>query len=157
MIGRRDMRLLTLSFVAASVLLNCGCRSPLGHHFGDSTRRQIEMVVLAHMVANGDQNASLIRFVELTPTDLERLRNSCGSRFEIFSTAKAVRSGRVLYLEDTNREGMRLSTAITKIRGHDAEARGSYLHLDGFADFIYKLHYDEGGWRIVSCEFYCAS
>jgi len=143
--------------LAILAVLFCACRAPVSRHSDDSAQKEIEIVVLAHLVVNADRSASLVRFVDLTPTDLERLRATCGSRFEIVSVDKADRSGGILHLKDSSREGVHLEAGITKIHGRDAEASGSYLHVGSFASFTYKLHYDDDGWKIVSCEFRMAS
>jgi hypothetical protein len=151
------MRTSAFSFFALLAVLFCACRAPMSRHADDSTRKEIQIVVLAHLVANADHNASRVRFVDLTQPDLERLRNSCGSRFEIFSTGMADRSGGVLHLKNSSREGVHLSAAITKIRGHDAEASGSYVHPHSFSSFVYKLRFQDDRWSIISCEFSMAS
>jgi hypothetical protein len=151
------MKSFTLSLFAVFGVLFCACRAPVSRQTGNLARKEIQMVVLAHLVTNADQNASFVRFIDLTPTDLDKLRTTCGSQFEILSADKADRNGRILRLKDSSREGVHLEAVVTRIRGCDAEASGSYLHLDGFASFIYKLHCGDDGWKIVSCEFRMAS
>jgi hypothetical protein len=147
-----------LPFLSLIAVLLCACRAPMSRHADDSARKDVEMVVLADLVANADKDASLVRFVDLTPTDLERLRATCGSRFEIFGMDKADRSGGILHLKNSSREGVHLEAEITKIYERDAEVWGSYVHLGGFfSSFTYKLHCGDGRWTIVSCEFRLAS
>jgi hypothetical protein len=151
------MRPFTFSLFAALTIVLCACSAPQGRPASDSARGEIQIVVLADLVANADQNALLVRFVKLTPSDLDRLRTSCGSRFEIFSADKAEESADVLRLRGTNREGVHLSSSVIKIHGEEAEASGSYVHPHSFSSFIYKLHFDGEAWKIVSCEFSMAS
>jgi hypothetical protein len=151
------IRSFTLFVFGALAILSCGCRAPVNDHADGSARKRIELAVLGHLVANADQTASLVRFVDLAPADLEKFRTTCGDRFEIFNTDMADRGGGILHLKDSSREGVHLVATVTEIRGRDAEAFGVYMHVGGFASFAYKLRYDEGGWKIVSCEFRAAS
>jgi hypothetical protein len=105
----------------------------------------------------GFSYASRVRFVNLTPPDLERLRTTCGSRFEIFGADEAEESAGVLRLRGTSREGVHLSSSVAKIHGLEAEASGSYVHPHSFSLFVYKLRFQDGRWSIISCEFSMAS
>jgi hypothetical protein len=109
------------------------------------------------MVAEADKTGELVRFVDLRQPEIEKLRELCGPRFQIRSANDSESSTGVLRLKGTNQEGVHVTTEITRIRGRESEARGTYLHVGSFAFFRYQLKFTEGAWHVSSCEFEGAS
>ena len=151
------MKSLAIFLFAGLSFIACGCRSPVAGHAADSSRIEVQMVVLARLIANADQDASLVRFVDLRPTSLDTLRTMCGTRFVVYGVDAMDESSGVLRMRGTGREGVHLVADGISIHGRDARASGFYSHVGSFASFAYRLHFDEGRWMIVTCEFVLAS
>jgi len=147
----------SIAIILVAVVLN-GCRSPHDSRKATvSEQSAVVLPVLADMVVKADNTGKLIRFVELHEPVIGKLRELCGPQFQIRSFDEADRSTGTLCLKGTNHEGVHLAVDIVRLRGQEAQVRGTYLHVGSFAFFDYNLRFAEGAWHVLSCEFVGAS
>jgi|ERR1035441_5896438 hypothetical protein len=152
------MKTLTPILVIVAALVLCGCYAPVGAEMAAGGERSaIVLPVLADMIVGADKSGGLVRFVDLRPPEIDRLRELCGPRFQIRSVDESESSAGVLRLKGGNQVGVHITVEVTRIGGGEAQARGTYLHVGSFAFLGYKLRFTEGAWHIVSHEFIGAS
>lgn len=144
--------------VILPVILACGCHAPPAIEKNANTEQMSVMLpVLAHMVEGADKTGALVRFVDLRSPEIERLKELCGPRFQIYSADECESTAGILRLKGSNLEGVHLVVEVTRLRGGMAQASGTFVHVGSFAIFRYSLRQTDGAWRISSCEFCAAS
>ena len=145
----------TLSTVV--VALFCGCITPRTDQASDHAG--VRMAVLAHMVTNADAKGKLVCFVDLQPTELERLLDLTGHRFLIAQSDESEFTDQGVRLKRSKREGVLIKVEVANVHNGMGEAFGSYNQGTslGFAGFRYRLRYTLGAWHVVSSECTVAS
>jgi hypothetical protein len=91
------MKSLISGLAVAVTLAAWGCHVPLHDQItASSDRTAIALPVIVHMVVHADEDAALVRFVDLHSPDLEQVRKLCGPRFRILPIDEAESSSGVL-------------------------------------------------------------
>ncbi len=124
------------------------------------------LAVLAHMVTKADDSVETICFVNLSPSDVDRLRRDCGVRYQIFpmemseeyTIKRSSPDGREdvsewrISLNGTQKEGVHIEAEVTKIHDGEAIAIGSYQGRLFGSGWRFRLQYSKGVWSVVSGE-----
>jgi hypothetical protein len=155
------MKAIGILFVALA-LFQCSCHSLVRHNperASVSDSKAIIEEVYSYMVTNAATDLEYVRFVELQPDEVERLRERCGNQFSIFGTNKMeyISDQEDYHLHGSKRTGSLISVGVANMRRRSAEAYGSYLHPGSVANFRYRLVKEKGRWRILSSDFESAS
>jgi hypothetical protein len=156
-------RVKTLLIILCAAVLASACRAPeSGQAVHQPEGHEAVMALLADMVTKADDTGALIRFVDLSPSDVQQLRKRCGGRYQVFPIEMAEEYGdspsnegapdRGLRLKGTQKDGVHIRTEVTRIRRSGADAVGSYQGRLCGSGWRFTLYRSEGVWRVTSSE-----
>lgn len=151
------MRKITTALITILGALFCGCLAPRNDQ--GSERVAVMMAVLADMVTNADTKGELVCFVDLQPSEIDRLSDITGHRFPIAPADESEITDQGVRSKGSRKEGVLIKVEVGKIHNGKAEMFGSYDHCTkiGFAGFRYRLRCTRGAWHVISAECTVAS
>jgi hypothetical protein len=136
----------------------CACRiSPPSQPQTDRDREGVILAVVTDMVIHAADDVTIPRCVELSPGQLQQLKERCGPRFRILSADEAEFGPNSFHLKRTREEAILVRASIISLDGGAADVGASYDELGSGSGFRYRLQRIGDRWRVIKVEFVSAS